>query len=55
MKQLAELGLIRKDYSCRENCYGIRQQTSNTCSVLPLPDCNENGEAQYVRDEELPL
>ncbi len=55
VKQLAELGLIRKDYSYRENRYGIRQQTSNTYSVLPLPDYYENGEARYARDEELPL
>ena len=55
VKQLAELGLIRKDYSYRENRYGIRQQTSNTYSVLPLPDYYENGEARYAQNEELPL
>ena len=49
------MGLIRKDYSYRENRYGIRQQTSNTYSVLPLPDYYENREARYVQAEELPL
>lgn len=55
VRQLTELGLIRKNYSCLENRCGIRQQTSNTYSVLPLPDYYENGEARNARDEELPL
>ncbi len=55
VKQLEAMGLIRKDYSYRENRYGIRQQTSNTYSLLPLPDYYENGEARYAQAEELPL
>ena len=55
VKQLEAMGLIRKDYSYRENRYGIRQQTSNTYSLLPLPDYCENGEARYAQAEELPL
>ena len=55
VKQLETLGLIRKEYSYRENRYGVRQQTSNTYSILPLPDYYENGEPRYAQAEELPL
>ena len=55
VKQLEALGLIRKEYSYRANRYGIRQQTSNNYSILPLPDYYENGEPRYAHAEELPL
>ena len=55
VKQLEALGLIRKEYSFRVNRYGVRQQTSNTYSILPLPDYYENGEPRYAQAEELPL
>ena len=55
VKQLETLGLVRKEYSYRENRYGIRQQTSNNYAILPLPDYYENGEPRYAEAEELPL
>ena len=55
VKQLEALGLIRKEYSYRENRYGIRQQTSNTYSILPIPRYYENGEPRYDYDDELPF
>ena len=55
VKQLEALGLIRKEYSYRENRYGVRQQTSNTYSILPLPDYYENGQPRFAQAEELPL
>ena len=55
LRTLEDRGLIRREYGYRKNRYGIRQQTSNTYLVLPLPDYYENGEALYAQGEELPL
>ena len=52
---LEDRGLIRREYGYRENRYGLRQQTSNTYHVQPLPDYYENGEPRYTERPELPL
>ena len=55
MKELETRGLIRKEYNYRENRYGVRQQTSNTYRILPLPVYYENGEPRYADDHALPF
>ena len=55
IKELASLGLISKEYCYRENRYGVRQQTSNTYRILPIPRYYENGEPRYDYDDELPF
>lgn len=55
LQALEDRGLIRREYSYRENRYGVRQQTSNLYSILQLPDYYENGEPQYAEAQELPL
>lgn len=55
LRTLEDRGLVRKEYSYRENRYGVRQQTSNNYSILPFPDYYENGEPRYAEAEELPL
>ena len=55
IKELTSLGLISKEYCYRENRYGVRQQTSNTYRILPIPRYYENGEPRYDHDDELPF
>ena len=55
VKELESQGLIGKEYGYRENRYGIRQQTSNTYHIKPLPAYYENGEPMYEYDKELPF
>ena len=55
VKELNRLGLVRTESVYRENRYGIRQQTSNTYHVLPLPLYYEDGKPQYEYDDGLPL
>ena len=55
IKELTSLGLISKEYCYRENRYGVRQQTSNTYRILPIPRYYENGEPRYDYDDELPF
>ena len=55
VKELEARGLIRKEYNYRENRYGVRQQTSNTYRILPLPAYYENGEPRYADDHVLPF
>ena len=43
----------KKNY--RENRYGVRQQTSNTYRILPLPSYYEHGEPRYADDHALPV
>lgn len=55
VQELTERGLITKEYGYRENRYGVRQQTSNTYRILPIPLYYENGEPRYEHDDELPF
>ena len=55
VNELETLGLITKEYGYRENRYGVRQQTSNTYHIQPLPAYYENGEPRYDRDNDLPF
>ncbi len=55
IKELTALGLISKEYCYRENRYGVRQQTSNTYGILPIPRYYENGAPRYDYDDELPF
>ena len=55
INELIALGLISKEYCYRENRYGVRQQTSNTYSILPIPRYYENGAPRYDYDDELPF
>ena len=55
VQELTERGLITKEYGYRENRYGVRQQTSNTYYIQPLPAYYENGEPRYDRDNDLPF
>ena len=55
LRTLEDRGLIRREFSYRENRYGLRQQTSNTYHIQRLPDYYENGEPRYADGCELPL
>ena len=55
IKELNRIGLVRTETVYRENRYGIRQQTSNTYHIPPLPAYYENGMPKYERDDELPF
>ena len=55
IKELTALGLISKEYCYRENRYGVRQQTSNTYRILPIPRYYENGKPRYDYDDGLPF
>ena len=55
INELIALGLVSKEYCYRENRYGVRQQTSNTYGILPIPRYYENGAPRYDYDDELPF
>ena len=55
IKELNRLGLVRTEAVYRENRYGIRQQTSNTYHIPPLPAYYENGMPKYELKDELPF
>ena len=55
VNELETLGLITKEYGYRENRYGVRQQTSNTYHIKPIPVCYGNGEPRYTHDAVLPF
>ena len=55
VQELTDRGLIGKEYGYRENRYGVRQQTSNTYHIKPLPLYYENGEPRYTHDASLPF
>ena len=55
IKELIARGLIRREFGYLENRYGVRQQTSNTYHILPLPLYYENGRPRYDRDSTLPF
>ena len=55
IKELNRLGLVRTESVYRKNRYGIRQQTSNTYHILPLPVYYENGTPKCEGENELPF
>ena len=55
VKELVTRGLISREYGYRENRYGVRQQTSNTYHIKPIPVCYGNGEPRYTHDAALPF
>ena len=55
IKELNRLGLVRTEAVYRKNRYGIRQQTSNTYHIPPLPAYYENGMPKYELKDELPF